>query len=65
MQYHVTGAGTSLHEYLLACRAQLDWHCDGRGLCGRCQVGLLTGRWLCDGREVQAPAQALACQTTL
>ncbi len=45
--------------------APLDLRCGGRGTCGRCKVRLLSGVWNENGRRLEAPAEALACQTIL
>lgn len=65
MKYHISEPRTRLREYLLAQRSDLDWHCDGRGICGRCEVELLSGLWLVNGQIVKAPARVKACQTSL
>ena len=42
-----------------------DLRCGGRGTCGRCKVSLLSGKWLSDKKIITAPADVLACRTSL
>jgi len=40
-------------------------HCGGQGKCGRCNVKVLSGEWLVNGKKIVAPATVLSCQTQL
>ncbi len=63
--YHITDTTRPLSEILADSGVKLDLRCGGHGVCGRCRVTLVTGRWMVAGRLVEAPAEANACQARL
>ena len=63
--FDITERGRLLSEILADKGVNLDMRCGGHGVCGRCRVTLVTGRWTVAGRLVEAPAEANACQTML
>ncbi len=55
----------SLPEVLAERGFPLDLRCGGKGICRRCLIELLSGRWECNGQELAVPVQAKACQVRL
>jgi uncharacterized 2Fe-2S/4Fe-4S cluster protein (DUF4445 family) len=60
------GTGKNLGSALLAAGIPIDLRCSGKGICGRCEVLLLSGEFSVEGKEVKvdsAPVRAKACRT--
>ena len=55
----------NLAEILRLMGVSPDLRCGGRGICGRCKVKLLSGKWLSDKKIITAPADVPACRTSL
>ena len=65
MKLQITNNHKPLSIILADAGVPLDLRCGGKGTCGRCKVRLLSGSWNENGRHLDAPAEALACQTIL
>jgi len=65
MKLQITNNHKPLSIILADAGCPIDLRCGGKGTCGRCKVRLLSGSWNENGRYLDAPAEALACQTVL
>ncbi|MBO4345502.1 MAG: DUF4445 domain-containing protein [Victivallales bacterium] len=65
MKLQITNNHKLLSILLAEAGVPLDLRCGGKGTCGRCKVRLLSGSWNENGRHLDAPSEALACQTML
>ncbi|MDD5697630.1 MAG: ASKHA domain-containing protein [Victivallaceae bacterium] len=64
----LSGAGENLGAALTAVGIPLDLRCSGKGICNRCEVILLAGEFVVDGRPVsvrETPVRAKACRTVV
>jgi uncharacterized 2Fe-2S/4Fe-4S cluster protein (DUF4445 family) len=62
----LSGTGENLGSALSAAGIPIDLRCSGKGICNRCKVILLKGRFSVDGEEVtvdDAPLTVKACRT--
>lgn len=65
MQITLQTHNQTIAEILETSGTRLDLRCGGHGICGRCRVKLISGKWIENGKEITAQATALACRTTL
>jgi len=64
----LSGAGENLGSALTAAGIPIDLRCSGKGICNRCKVILLKGRFALDGKEFtvgDAPVTVKACRTVV
>jgi uncharacterized 2Fe-2S/4Fe-4S cluster protein (DUF4445 family) len=62
----LSGIGENLGSVLLAAGIPIDLRCSGKGICDRCKVKLLKGKFSIDDQKISIqdkPLKAKACQT--
>lgn len=64
MKVKISGSATVV-EQLQQAGVELDLRCGGRGICGRCNVAVIAGDFLCDNSPVSVGETVPACRLTL
>ncbi len=64
----LSGIGENLGAALLDAGIPIDLRCSGKGICDRCKVNLLKGKFNVNGKKIHIenkPVKAKACQTII